>query len=402
MTTIAMPPLHATQKPVKQSKARFRVLACGRRWGKTRLGSAECVGVGLMGKRAWWIAPSYKMANVGWRLIRRLAAQIPGADIKRGEKAVYFPGGGEVAVRSADNPDSLRGEGLDFAVLDECAFIKDSVWPESIRPALSDRKGGAMFISTPKGRNWFWRLWVAGNDDKIGDWKSFHFSTTDNPYIDPEEVATAKNSLPSRVFQQEYLAEFIDDAGGVFRGVMAAATSTEQQQAIDNHEYVIGVDWGKHNDFTVISVFDMDEQRQVLLDRFNQIDYSVQRGRLMAIANRFNDPLVVAERNSIGEPILEQLRNDGLRVWHDHAGKPGFYTTVSNKQNLINDWALAFESGNAKILMDDVQIAEHQAYEMERMSSGNFRYNAPSGMHDDTVIASALAWSQCQAGDLFT
>jgi len=88
-----------------------------------------------------------------------------GAEVRKVDRQIILPMGGEVTVRSADDPDSLRGEGLDFVVMDECAFMQENAWIEALRPALSDRQGRAMFISTPKGRNWFWRIWQRGLDD---------------------------------------------------------------------------------------------------------------------------------------------------------------------------------------------------------------------------------------------
>jgi hypothetical protein len=159
---VQLPPIHSGQQVIVSSGHRFRVLACGRRWGKTRLGALLCLEVALRGGRAWWVAPSYKMAFVGWRLVTQLALQVPGSEIRKADQLVMLPGGGSVQVRSADNPQSLRGEGLDFLVMDECAFIPEAAWTEALRPALSDRLGRALFISTPKGRNWFWRLFVRG------------------------------------------------------------------------------------------------------------------------------------------------------------------------------------------------------------------------------------------------
>jgi len=130
-----------------------------------------------------------------------LSQQIPGAEIRYSDRLITMPSGGTVQVRSADNPDSLRGEGLDFVVLDECAFIKEQAWTEALRPALSDRQGKALFISTPKGRNWFWRQWTRGNTDDE-EWHSWRFPTSANPFIPQSEIDAARESLPERTFQQ--------------------------------------------------------------------------------------------------------------------------------------------------------------------------------------------------------
>ena len=139
--TITMPPLHAGQRSVRDINARFTVLACGRRWGKTRYGVTKCVEIAIGGGRVWWVAPTYGMAGVGWRLLKALLRNVPFATLKEADRCITFPGGGEIWIKSADNPNNLRGEGLDYAILDECAFMQDSVFDEVIRPALSDRQG---------------------------------------------------------------------------------------------------------------------------------------------------------------------------------------------------------------------------------------------------------------------
>lgn len=345
----------------------------------------ECMGAAVAGQRAWWVAPSYKMSEVGWRPLRRLASQIPGAEVRKVDRQVILPGGGEVSVRSADNPDSLRGEGLDFVVLDECAFMSELAWNEALRPALADRQGKALFISTPKGRNWFWYLWQRGQEPD-SEWNSWRFTSYDNPHIADSEIDAAKATLPERVFRQEFMAEFIDDAGGVFRHVMDAASATEQSGAIDGHAYVFGVDWGKHNDWTVITVLDITDKALVHMDRFNQIDYVVQSNRLRALASRFKPVSIVAESNSMGDPLIEHLQRDGLPV-------TPFQTANATKAAAIDALALAFEQGSIRILNDPVLVGELQAYEMERLPSGLLRYNAPDGMHDDCVMSLAIGWS---------
>ncbi len=304
--------LHRTQRKVAENLARFSILACGRRWGKSRLGAALCVKVALDGGRAWWVAPSYPMSQVGFRLIRRLAQQIPGTNTRLTDRIITMPGGGEVRVRSADNPDSLRGEGLDFVVLDECAFMKEDAWSEALRPSLSDRQGGAMFISTPKGRNWFWRAWQRGQDEEQGEWASYHFPTSDNPYIPDEEIEAARVGLPERIFRQEYLAEFISDAGGVYRGVMEAATATPQEQAIDGHNYVAGLDLARKVDFTVLTIMDvsLDPAELVFMDRFNTVDWNLQVGRVKAACERFRVETLIVDETGVGDPIVEQLRRE--------------------------------------------------------------------------------------------
>lgn len=233
--------LHPGQTAVRRSTARFKVVCCGRRWGKTRLGAALCVAEAVQGKRAWWVGPSYPIAAEGWMLIQRLVAQIPGFEINRSERLATFSNGGSVQVKSADNPDSLRGAGLDFLVIDEAAFTSEEAWSESLRPALSDRKGRAMFISTPNGFNWFHKAFCRADDDQA--WQSWQLPTVTNPFIDPAEIEDARRDVSEVSFRQEYLAEFTAQEGRVF-GDFSRSRHVKPCPIQEHLPLAIGVDFG--------------------------------------------------------------------------------------------------------------------------------------------------------------
>lgn len=379
------PALHQLQMEIADHPARFRVVSAGRRWGKTLMACDLALQTGLEGKRAWWVAPTYPVAQVAWRELRYASRQIPGVDISESERRISYPTGGWVQVRSADNPDSLRGDGLDLVVIDEAAFVSEEAWSEALRPALADRRGKALIISTPKGRNWFWRAYQMGQDPSQGEWRSWQAPTSSNPHIARQELLDAKAGLPERVWRQEFMAEFLEDGGSVFRGVRPAATARTLTHAEPGRRYVMGVDWGKTDDFTVITVIDDESGEVVRVDRFNQIDYTVQRGRVVSMYEAFHPATVVVERNSIGEPLIEELVRSGLPV------QP-FTTTNASKSLVIDALALAFERGDIKIPADPVLLAELEAFEMERLPGGSFRFAAPAGLHDDTVMSLAFAW----------
>jgi len=389
-TTIDAQP-HPGQLEVHNSDARFKVLSAGRRWGKTRLGVNECLDAASKGGRAWWVSPSYKTSEVGWRPLRQIARKIPNAEVRLVDRMVTLPGGGFVAVRSADNPDSLRGEGLDFVVMDECAFMQREAWTEAIRPALSDRQGKALFISTPKGRNHFWELYQKGINGEEG-WQSWTFATISNPFIQPTEIEAAKRDLPEMIFRQEYEAEFIDDSGGVFRRVQDAAV-LEPQEPDANKQYVAGVDVASSIDFTVVSIMDVKSKELVYLDRFNRVDYNVLENRLEALYRRWHLDSMKIEANSIGQPVIDHLYAKGLSIIP-------FTTTSATKQAIIQGLQSAFEHGEIRIINDPVLVGELLSFESKRSPSGGFSYSAPSGMHDDTVMSLAIAWSAI-AGDVW-
>jgi hypothetical protein len=389
--TIELPRLHDAQWDIIAHPARFKVAACGRRFGKTLSAGGEAVRYAADGGRVWWVAPTYDVSRIAWRGVDRLRRQIPGTGERRADRIMEFPGGGTIAFKTASTNVGLRGEGLDFLVIDEAAFVPELIWQEDLRPALSDRLGRALFISTPNGRNWFWRAWLRGQDSEWGDWASWQYPTEANPYISSDEIDEARHLLPERTFQQEYLAAFLEDGGAVFRNLTACLTA-QQRAPQPDHEYVFGVDWGKSEDFTAIAVMDRTTRQLVYLDRFNQIGWRVQRGRLASLAATWQPVAIYAEENSMGGPNIEELQAEGLPVIP-------FTTTANSKGPLIESLALAFERQEIGLYdggeHGGTLMAELQAYTMDRLPSGRFRYGAPAGMHDDTVIALALAWEAC-------
>ncbi|MGJ3237363.1 MAG: terminase large subunit domain-containing protein [Anaerolineae bacterium] len=340
------------------------------------------------GKRIWWLAPTYQMASQVWRDLKATMRDVPAIHIRESEKRLSLPTGGVIEIRSTHYPDHLRGAGLDYAVLDEAAYMHPSVWAEVVRPMLLERRGGALFLSTPRGKNWFWQIYQLGLDPLEPQWRSFHFPSSVNPLIAQDELQQIRRTTAERTFREEYEAEFLDDSGAVFRRVQESASAPPNPRYIAGHRYIMGVDWGKEHDFTVLVVIDSTTGQMVALDRFNQIDYRFQRGRLSLLAQRWHPSVIWAEANSIGAPIIEQLRADGLPV-------QAFMTTARSKAPLIEGLALAIEQGALALLPDETLLGELASYEIERSASGHYRYSAPSGMHDDTVMATALAWHGC-------
>jgi phage FluMu gp28-like protein len=319
---------------------------------------------------------------MAWRELTALARQIPGRQVRESDRRIVLPGSGEIAVKSADAPESLRGEGLDLVVVDEAAYVDEAVWTDALRPALSDRQGGALLISTPFGYNWFHAVYVRGQKGRA-DWMSWQLTTADNPLIDSEEIDAARETLPERTFNQEYLALFVADGAGVFRNVRACATAIEQSRATPGHQYQFGIDWGRSGDYTVIAVFDCTMRQLCYLDRFTGVEYAQQRGRLLALAERFKPIAITAEANSIGQPIIEALQRDGMRI------QP-FVTTNASKMHIIDSLALAFERSTIGIVPDPILLNELEAFAADRTPSGLLRYEARAG-HDDCVMALAIA-----------
>lgn len=340
----------------------------------------------MLRKQCWWLSPTYRMAGQVWRDLRRDCRQMKqDIVINQADMQIDFENGGSISIRSTHQPDNLRGAGLDFVVLDEAAFMLPNVWSEVIRPMLLERRGGALFISTPYGRNWFWEIYQLGLDPAQPEWRSFHFTSYDNPLITRDEIDAIRNTTPERVFRAEYLAEFVDDEGQVFRGVSEAATAPAAAQPVPGRLYVAGIDWGRSHDYTVMTVVDAETRRLVALDRFNQVGWELQRGRLKLLYERWQPGAVWAEENSIGSVNIEALQAEGLPV------RP-FKMTAASKAPLIEGLALAIERGELTLLPDPILLTELTAYEMRRLPGGGYRFSSPPGLHDDCVISLALAW----------
>lgn len=292
---------------------------------------------------------------------------------------------------SLDDADPARGRAYKRIVVDEAALCRhlEQAWTLALRPTLTDLEGDAWFLSTPRGVDYFHALYQAGQDQEQDEWRSWQMPTSVNPYIAAEEIEAARNELPERAFAQEFLAQFLSDGTGVFRKVQEAAT-LEVREPQEGHVYVAGVDWGKLHDFTVISVVDAITHEQVAMERFNRIDYTFQVERLMSVVQKYRPRQIIAEKNSMGEVLIEHLQRRGLPI-------VAWTATNATKAEVIEALALALERSEITLLDNTVQTGELLAYDLERLPSGLIRYGAPSGMHDDTVIALALAWQSVAA-----
>jgi phage terminase large subunit-like protein len=228
------------QKQVFTTDKRFKVVAAGRRCGKSRLSAVSLIVEGLNcpeGSSVIYVAPTLGQARtIIWELLHDLGRPVIKASHVNNLEITLI-NGRKILVRGADNPDSLRGVSLTYLVMDECAFIKQEVWEKILRAALSDRKGKALFISTPSGRNWFYDTFKLGQSETDDEWQSWHFTTQDNETIDPKEIEAAKRTLSTFAFKQEYLASF-DTAGSDIFKEEWFKKGTEPQDG----SYVIAVD----------------------------------------------------------------------------------------------------------------------------------------------------------------
>lgn len=368
--------------------ARFKSMCCGRRWGKT-ITESNWLTEGAIndGGKNWWVSPIFAQAKEVFRE-KVTAAKKGGAaaafkDVSLSELRIEYLNGGVEHYKSADNPDTLRGAGLKRVVLDEAARMKREIWEEVIRPAVSDTHGRVMFGSTPKGKNWFFEVWTRGQDPLQAEFASWRFPTSDNPMVQQSDLDHARASLPADVFAQEYEAEFLENNAGVFRNIAACAVA-RRQDPVPGVTYYAGLDLARLSDFTVLTIVDAAGV-QVYQDRYNLLDWSVQKQRILHDLKRYNDACCLQDSTGIGDPIFDDLRRAGARI-------EGYKFTGESKGKLVEFLQLAFDQRRIHILDDPVLRHELEVYEYTMNRSGTVSYNAPAGYHDDTVIALALAW----------
>lgn len=385
---IALPPLNEAQRTLYDSRARFVVAACGRQMGKTTIGSVKAGIHAYSGEKIFWVAPEYKNMQNAYDTMSEVFYAL-GAVEDKDARRWTFPAGGFVQWTTGSNPGAIRGATLDGLIVDEAAHLHKDIWFKYLRPTLAVRKGWAWFLSTPNGKNWFYDIFQ--NERRgVPGWRSFSFPSSMNPLFSHEEFEATRATTPEVVFRQEYLAEFIDNHGVVFRNVLdAVRTFDYPSEPQRSHRYVAGIDLGRAQDYTVISIVDVNEtpRRLVAQDRFHRIDWDLQIIRLRAILERYNVFAYSIDETGVGDPITSALAKEmPTRVISNPV-----YLSPPVKTRVVNDLVVAFERREITIPEDVDLIEELQSYMMEKTASGTYRYSAPSGMHDDRVISLALA-----------
>jgi hypothetical protein len=395
MATARLYDPHPAQTEIHAARDyRFRTVCCGRRFGKTLCLAAEVLDRALQepGNYAW-VAPTYLIADRGVEALRRIAPmsiRFAGRLPVRGE-IHSATGSSTVWFLSADNPENIRSFGFRGVVLDEAARIPLDVWQYIIRPTISDSQGWAVFISTPRGRNWFYDLFTRGHDPLETQFASFHFPSNANPHFPPQEWEDARRELPADVFRQEYMAEFLEDSAGVFGGIDACLMPTPSGlQTPDSglRTASVGCDLAKHTDFTVLVALDAATGQGIAMERFNHLDWPIQKERIVDFVRKHRGRLYL-DSTGIGDPIYDDLKLVLPAI------EPYRFTAPS-KVHLIQRLAVAIEQQQVRIPADwRVLIEELRRFEYALGPSGQIAYGAPAGYHDDCVIAMALAYHGC-------
>lgn len=350
-------------------------------------------------QRIWIVSLSYDMAQKVFTYVNQFAGAYDKRLLRhsssRPPQRFEFPEVNSfIECKSIENVSSLLGEELDLVIFDEAARFPPEIYERYIAARLSSRKGKLISISTPFGKNWFYRNHLQAD-------AKFNFKTIDNPTwalgeeqmilpeeerkkIQLEEWERMRKMLPEQIFKQEYEAAFLDDAASVFRGVRSCIDNNCLEDVKNGHSYILGVDLGKVEDYTVITVMDRTENKVVYWDRFNKIDYTFQKVRITSIAQRYNFAKIIIDSTAVGGPIKEDLERDGNHI-------DDFKFSMKSKKELVEKLSICIEQKLIGIPDNPILLEELESFGYHITKDRNVVYSAPQGLHDDSVYSLALA-----------
>ena len=382
--SIRLHKLHPGQRRVAEHPARFRVVMCGRRYGKSALGIRLACDAALKGQPVGWFAPSYKLALEAWRELSQRLQPIVARQNEQ-DKRMELVTGGVIEIWTLDTQDPARGRKYALAIIDEAGIAKDllDVWQAAIRPTLVDMGGRALFLGTPKGRrHGFVTLFTRGDTGQDPDWQSFRASTLENPYIPPEEIEAARKELPPDIFAQEFEGIPTDDGANPFGldAIRKAVGEVGEQPPV-----VYGIDLARSVDYTVVC--GMDAWRRVVrLERW-QLPWAATKSKIAEMVGKV--PCVV-DATGVGDAIVSDLQQMGVDV------TPHVFTQ-SSKLRLMQRLIAAFQGGELQLPAGWLP-AELETFEFSYTATG-VKYEAPKGYHDDGVMALGLSlygWDRVQ------
>ena len=385
------------QQSIFDSKAKYKIVVKGRRFGLTKGAANDFIISALEGKfkRGLWV--DVVNSNIDKYIERYFLPhlnKLPRSMWEwRKQAKMLVINGAYIDFRSAEHPETLEGFGYDKAFLNEAGIIlkNDYLWNNAIMPMFLDYPEAKVVIGgTPKGGGGtFQKLAMRARESDQSKYELFEFTSFDSPFEHIHKgIRDELKNMPERVIQQEYYGKFLEDTGVVFRNFLEIMDA-KGQPPVKGHRYVIGVDLARVEDFTVMAVYDATNNKQVYQARFNQLDWAIQKSRIAQTAKHYSDgenpATLVVDATGVGDPIVEDLSRMGIPV------DPIKFTN-DQKRQMIEKLANWIELKRLRMLpIKETEDELRQfTYDISEVTD-RIRYNAPVGFHDDIVIAHALA-----------
>lgn len=375
----------------------FITVNAGRQSGKTALSQQQAIYWALKNSKRtiYWVSPTAAQTSKVYKQILNMVLPTPTVSTYKGSQGdteIIFNNGSIIKFRSAAQEDSLRGETIDYLIIDEAAFIKQSVFQEVLLPMLNVRGKKCLIISTPKGKNWFFHHYMRGFENNK-KYKCFKFTSLDNPYSSKDTIEIAKQSLPQVLFEQEYLGMFIDNSA-IFENIEELACLHLQGEPKAGDVYYAGVDIALKDDYTVVNIINQKFE-VVYFERYNRLTAPQLKENLINCFKKWKPKKIYIEENNQGLPII-----DDLVITHKVKNIEGFKTTATSKPEIINNLINAFASKKIKVPNNDVYKSELELFTMTMSPSGTPRFSAPDGFHDDIPMSLAIAW-ECMNKNIY-
>lgn len=367
-----------------QDENNFFIIVCaGRQVGKSLLSMNLAIkwAIDDPNRIIYWVSPTFEQQQ---KVYKQIVDAIYHTHCIKSNKSgggteIVFTNKSKILFRSAAQEDSLRGESVDYMILDECAFIKKDTLTTILLPMLSSRGKKLLAISTPKGKNWFHEWFLKGYSEPR--YKSFRFSTYDSPYANMELIDIFKKNLPEQRFKQEIDAEFVDSSS-IFTNIDEVMTLQRTNKPILNEKYFGGIDIGMINDSSVLTILDSNGHlvNYIKWDKVESPDLI----QMILEQNRiWNFKKIFIEDNNQGLNIYQELKRKINNI-------VPFNTNQKTKPEMINNLIYAFNMKEIKLFMDEYLRIELEAF-IFKESGGRIKFQAESGFHDDIVMSLAIA-----------
>jgi hypothetical protein len=318
-------------------------------------------------------------ARTGIRFLDHIPRELRTQKPNETEMKVELRNGSIIQLIGADNIDRIVGTNPIGCVFSEYSLMKPNVW-DYIRPILAENGGWAVFIYTPRGMNHGWKLLQQGKED---GWFVQVSPVEETQAIPSEVLESERKQMPQDLYEQEYQCKFVEGAGAFFRGVDRNVWSGDLVPA-PGHSYRLGVDLAKHQDWTVLTPFSLNTFQAGKQEKFQQLDYTLQKARIEATCRRYNLAFIRQDSTGVGEPIYDDLNNQGLPI-------EGYKFTEKSRTDLLNNLRILLEQDKIKIPNDPELLDQLRSFQYTLTEQGRTKIVVPEGIHDDMVFSLALA-----------
>ncbi len=375
---------------------RFKICVWHRRAGKSKTALNEQIRKTQLTKGVYYVfAPTYRQAKQIYfdALVKEHVPREIVDKINDSELAVYYKNGSIQRFAGCEDVDKHRGINPIDVIFDEFSEEPPAIWEAVIQPVLRENHGTATFIFTPKGKNHSWKLLQLARDNPQ-EWFTSIQTVKDTDVFSESELDEIKRNTPQALYAQEYECSFIEGAGQFFRRI---SHNTYDQSKIlpEQGDFQLGVDLAKYQDWTVITPFNLNHFIAYPQERFNQVDWNLQKARIEAAARRHHTvdghstALIWPDATGVGDPVVEDLKARGLRIGGEN--EEGFKFSETSRMNLLNNLAILLEQDKIKIPNDEGLIGELESFVYSLTERGKIKIGCPENMHDDRVMSLALS-----------